>query len=86
MTVYTKISELPAAGSLTDDDVFILNDASITSKLTFASLKTALSSYISSQNLTFSGTIALQGVPTAPTAGAGTNTCLLYTSPSPRDS
>ena len=79
MTVYTKISELPAAGSLTDDDVFILNDASITSKLTYASLKTALSSYISSQNLTFSGTISLQGVPTAPTAGAGTNTTQIAT-------
>ncbi len=79
MTVYTKISELPAAGSLTDDDVFILNDASITSKLTYVSLKTALSSYISSQNLTFSGTISFQGTPTAPTAGAGTNTTQIAT-------
>ena len=79
MTVYTKISELPTAGALADSDVLIINDANITSKFTYGTLKVAIKDYIVTQDLTFAGTVALQGVPTAPTAGAGTNTTQIAT-------
>ena len=79
MTVYTKISELPTAGALADSDVLIINDANITSKFTYGTLKVAIKDYIVTQDLTFAGTVALQGVPTAPTAGVGTNTTQIAT-------
>ena len=79
MTVYTKISELPSAGAIADSDVFILNDADVTSKYTYGNLKVAVKDYIISQDLTFSGTVTLSGAPVAPTATSGTNTTQIAT-------
>ena len=78
---YTKISELPAATStnLSNDDLFILNDGSVTSKLAYSELKTGIKSFIASENTTYTGDLTFSGTLLAPTATAGTNNTQIAT-------
>ena len=61
MTTYVKVSELPASTVLADADVFIYNDDTTTSKITYASFKSAIGSYLVASNNTFTGTTTFNG-------------------------
>ena len=61
MTTYVKVSELPASSTLADADVFIYNDDTTTSKITFSNLKTSLRSYILGEANTFTGVTTFNG-------------------------
>ena len=61
MTTYVKVSELPASSTLADADVFIYNDDTTTSKITFSNLKTSLRSYVLGEANTFTGVTTFNG-------------------------
>ena len=61
MTTYVKVSELPASTTLADADVFIYNDDTTTSKITFSNLKSSVRTYILGEDNTFTGVTTLDG-------------------------
>ena len=71
----TKISELPAAiaTNLSADDLLILNDGSVTSKLAYSELQTGIKTFITGENATYSGDLTFSGTVVAPTPAAGVN-------------
>ena len=73
MTTYVKVSELPASTVLADADVFIYNDDTTTSKITYANLKAGVLTGVGSTATTFAGAVTFSD---AVTFGTGTITGL----------